>query len=515
MAPVTRGSRELGLVLAALTIACAVWLGVSATSFNRELALSTPPLAERSPVIAENPLPRLARRVFVVIVDGLRLDHSALPYLDELRQRGASTVAAAQYPTWSRPSYVTILTGAPPAASGVRTNHVPWAVTLDTLMDRARAAGLRVAQASDIGMLPPLFLRGDRVPLPIRGIEYAMTDDVVHPPPGMQWPFDDVRKASSLADLARSISALVSGDAELVLVLAGDVDRAGHAHGGASEAYAAAARRVDAALRDALAGVDLRRDAIVVTSDHGHSARGGHGGDEPEVIRVPIIIAGSGAARGPRVTLARLVDVAPTVAALLGIPAPGHGLGRTLVELLELPPRTARFRLGVDRFRADVLAPPERPDNPDPLWLVIVIAALATTITVAYLGSRARAIAITRSSWLGGTAFVVVVIALAAITRGQLSPSSVPMLYRFERLVAISAAVAIALQLVIARRVIRGELARANGLVLCGVAPSLIVIGSVRAWFAPLISTCPHRTGWSRSQASSSRPRAAARRSRS
>jgi drug/metabolite transporter (DMT)-like permease len=51
--------------------------------------------------------------------------------------------------------------------------------------------------------------------------------------------------------------------------------------------------------------------------------------------------------------------------------------------------------------------------------------------------------------------------------------------------VAISAAVAIALQLVIARRVIRGELARANGLVLCGVAPSLIVIGSVRAWFAP------------------------------
>src|SRR5690606_24973346 len=110
----------------------------------------------------------------------------------------------------------------------------------------------------------PLFLRGEAELVPIRGIDYAMTGDVVHVPPGRRWPFDEVRKASSLAELARSTAALVAGEAELVVVLAGDVDRAGHARGGDSEAYDEAARRVDRALREALAGIDLARDTIVV-----------------------------------------------------------------------------------------------------------------------------------------------------------------------------------------------------------------------------------------------------------
>ena len=43
--------------------------------------------------------PRLARRVFVVIVDGLRLDKSyELPFLDELRRRGVDTEAHLALP---------------------------------------------------------------------------------------------------------------------------------------------------------------------------------------------------------------------------------------------------------------------------------------------------------------------------------------------------------------------------------------------------------------------------------
>src|SRR6185369_12828136 len=103
---------------------------------------------------------RLARKVYVVIIDGLRLDKSyELPFLDTLRRRGVDGEASSHYPTWSRPNYVSILTGVPPSASGVRTNHHSTPVALDSLMDRAQAAGLSTAMATDYDVLPRLFLR--------------------------------------------------------------------------------------------------------------------------------------------------------------------------------------------------------------------------------------------------------------------------------------------------------------------------------------------------------------------
>jgi len=38
--------------------------------------------------------------------------------------------------------------------------------------------------------------------------------------------------------------------------------------------------------------------AIVVTADHGHTGRGGHGGVEPEVLAVPLVMAGAGVRAG-------------------------------------------------------------------------------------------------------------------------------------------------------------------------------------------------------------------------
>ena len=85
-----------------------------------------------------------------------------------------------------------------------------------------------------------------------------------------------------------------------------------------------------------LGKVDLDQDAIVVVADHGHTKKGGHGGTEPEVLGVPLIFAGAGIDRAGTATDARLIDVAPTISALLGIAAPGHGLGTTLTHVLRL-----------------------------------------------------------------------------------------------------------------------------------------------------------------------------------
>src|ERR1700712_3416608 len=153
------------VVAAALTLLVlgaigAVQAGLAGASFMFDLEQVSPALSQVPPTLEDPHTPRLARRVFLVVIDGLRLDRSyELPFLDELRRRGVDSEASSHYPSWSRPNYVSILTGVPPHASGVRTNHHSTPVALDSLMDRARAAGRRVATATDYDVLPRMFLR--------------------------------------------------------------------------------------------------------------------------------------------------------------------------------------------------------------------------------------------------------------------------------------------------------------------------------------------------------------------
>src|SRR5580698_2176230 len=156
----TRQVVAAAVVMLALGGLGAVKAGLAGGEFTLDLEQAQPPLAKVAPVIPDPHTPRLARRVFVVIIDGLRYDKSfELPFLDELRRRGVDAEATSHYPTWSRPNYVSILTGVPPEASGVRTNHHATPVELDSLMDRAKAAGMHVACATDYDVLPKLFLR--------------------------------------------------------------------------------------------------------------------------------------------------------------------------------------------------------------------------------------------------------------------------------------------------------------------------------------------------------------------
>jgi hypothetical protein len=85
------------------------------------------------------------------------------------------------------------------------------------------------------------------------------------------------------------------------------VDEAGHEHGAASPEYAAAAARADRELAQLLARVDLTRDVVLVTADHGHSDRGGHGGPAPEVATVLTCYAGAGV----RATVSAAVTAEP------------------------------------------------------------------------------------------------------------------------------------------------------------------------------------------------------------
>jgi Type I phosphodiesterase / nucleotide pyrophosphatase len=410
------------LVVAAAVIATALTLAISTAwsiaAATTDLALLHPPLATIAPVVDAAPSPRLAQRVLLIIVDGLREASShGLPTLDRLRALGTSTIAHSHYPTWSRPNYVSILSGVPPADSGVRTNRHSTPVPLDSLMDRARASGLDVALATDYEVLPRLFLRRrgarrDVVPevldVDIGGNADIFAREAQAPAGDYESAFDEARYSPWPGGFVEAGTATVAGNAELDVMLVGIVDTAGHEHGGASAEYAAAAREADRAIAKIIERADLDRDAVIVTADHGHTDRGGHGDVAPDAIEVPLVMAGAGIRRGAAIDHARLIDIAPTVAALLGIAAPGHGLGRTLVETLDLDRGARASRLAADHARLAVTE--------------AVVAAGAAAVDVAL--SRLRTTRIT----IAVAAIVLAITAMFVFARRRLvwlSPSRV------------------------------------------------------------------------------------------
>jgi hypothetical protein len=523
----TRQVVAAALVLLVLGAVGAFQAGRAGAAFMFDLEQDRPALSRVPPAIADAGTPRLARRVVLVIVDGLRHDKSfELPFLDELRRRGVDGEARSHYPTWSRPNYVSILTGVPPRASGVRTNHHGAPVALDSLMDRVRAAGLQAASATDYDVLPRLFLRPrlpdrpeppaaeiDDTELDIKGVDIDAVDDeeaalaVRAPDANLASPFADARYAPWPGGFSESGEALIAGNSDLVVLLIGAVDAAGHAHGGDSPDYRAATAIADRALARALAAIDLEHDAVIVTADHGHTGRGGHGGTEHEVMTVPLIAAGAGIRVGADPLDARLIDIAPTVSALLGLPAPGHGLGRTLVEILQLDPQATSARKVADTQRLSVtqrvVAVAEANAEVDvlenrALRVLLVLGGTAFAIAFATLMIRRRVVRLdARVLLVSVPAFFVVYYGLIGAIGQRFSPSLVPAQGHLAAAMAKYGVIAMIVHLSFSLWSLRRQptlaerLARANGIASIGLMLAMVPAGLTWAFFPPPYVSVP------------------------
>ncbi|MBO9370120.1 MAG: alkaline phosphatase family protein [Chloroflexi bacterium] len=109
-------------------------------SWDAVVEYQTPYLTDLPRGIAAEPL---ARRVVLVLVDGLRLDASRnMPRLNELRQRGADLSVRIGQPSLSYPSWTVLVSGTWQEISGVTTNWYEGEVRVDTIFKAARDAGM-------------------------------------------------------------------------------------------------------------------------------------------------------------------------------------------------------------------------------------------------------------------------------------------------------------------------------------------------------------------------------------
>jgi hypothetical protein len=271
---------------------------------------------------------RLVDRVVVVVVDGLRRDTAdRLPELEALRAGGAELTSLAGQPSYSRAGYATLGTGAWPEVHGFLLNSATGRSQVDSLFAETRAHGLKPAL---VGYSWWTDLFGDD--LPSRWINPG-SDDPAKDQFGNLNNSGPVDREVIFADEA--IRILRKHDPDLLYVHFQDTDQKAHDFGIGPE-YLRQAHVIGEQIERLVRELDLSRDVLILTADHGHIARGGHGGWEPEAVQTPLILAGRAIRLGGYGTVDQ-VDIPATAAALLGVPFPTSAQGRVLWEVLDVP----------------------------------------------------------------------------------------------------------------------------------------------------------------------------------
>jgi len=282
----------------------------------------------RSPLANDPPTPGdqlgtpLTRRVVVVLIDALRYDTSTnstvMPFLNELRAQGATATMHSQPPSFSAPGWTTILSGGWPDINDSQLFNPPdqfsaRTFTQDSIFAAANRSGLNTAVSG------------------YSWFEQMLSNSSVDA--GFYTPGEDQN-----ADRVVVNAALpwLTGNYQLILIHLDQVDFAGHHQGGPrSPNWNAAATRADNLLREIVSPLDLTKDTVLVISDHGQINRGGHGGPEPITLVEPFLLTGAAVVPGQYGDV-NMVDVAPTLAALLGTNIPAINEGHVLTDMLNL-----------------------------------------------------------------------------------------------------------------------------------------------------------------------------------
>ncbi len=262
------------------------------------------------------PAPLAPRTVVILVRDlGVALSRG-MNTLNTLREQGADITLVQAGPTYRLPALMTLLSGARAEIHGFTTNETAGKVAPDNLARSALAARRTTVVIG--GQIWDDALGND-----IQRFELAQAADAA------QTDADAVRIAiETLNSRIAPVQLLI---VELQGLTVRDDPRAAERVDAAVKAIAEAAGVLPNPANPR-AGV-----VLLVIGDRGVLANGADGGDEDEIARIPLVMAGTAIKPGTRFS-ARATSFAPTVSALAGLGLPAQSEGTVLSAALDRAP---------------------------------------------------------------------------------------------------------------------------------------------------------------------------------
>lgn len=246
----------------------------------------------------------MKNKVILISVDGMRPDGlraCANPYLAELEATSAYTYAGASvFPSVTFPCHFSMTHAVSPERHGILTNtYVPEVRPVQGIFEKIRAAG--GVSAMCYGWEP---LRDIASPGSLRFATYVNAY---------------ARESSDTALTDAALTILREDHPDFLFLYMVETDeKGGHDNGWMSEEYL---RRISVAIDNVKRVVEEfgNEYSVIVMSDHGGHERT-HGTRLAEDMTVPFFFRGAAFTPGELTSAVSLLDIAPTIAALLGIP---------------------------------------------------------------------------------------------------------------------------------------------------------------------------------------------------
>lgn len=257
----------------------------------------------------------MSNKVIVVVVDGMRYDkaYDALGYLQHLVEikQAALYKVKSELPSLSRPLYEVLLTGTPASTNGITTNQTVRLSKQKSLFHLTKEHGLRNAAAayywvSELYNRAPFDFVEDRFQMDeTKPIQYGI----------FYWE-DDYPDSHLMVD-AEYLRRKYMPD--FLYIHPMGVDLKGEQFGAESKEYREQILKVGSLLAQIVPIWRQEGYQILITSDHGMSETGNHGGTTSCERDVPLFVISEKIEAGVYDEVIPQLAFAPLVCQLLGI----------------------------------------------------------------------------------------------------------------------------------------------------------------------------------------------------
>ena len=255
-------------------------------------------------------------KLIIISIDGMRPDGFLAcgnPYIHELMAKSAYTLnARTVFPSVTLPCHMSMFHSVPPERHGISTNvYTPMVRPLNGLFEQVKQFG--GVGAMYYGWEP---LRDIARPASLKFAGYINA-------------YTEESSDTALTDMA--LSRIRESRPDLVFLYMVETDeKGGHDNGWMTQAYLDVIHK---AIDNVRRVVEEFGDeyTIIVTADHGGHDRA-HGTELPEDMTIPQFYLGKRFTPGKVLEDVSILDLAPTAADVLGIPAAQEWEGKSLAE---------------------------------------------------------------------------------------------------------------------------------------------------------------------------------------